>query len=170
MLAFIVLLVALAALLLPSRDRRLPANLAFSLLDGRVTSLAALRGRPVLVAFWATTCVPCVEEIPDLIRLYREFRPLGLEVIAVSMPYDPPLQVQRFMQQYSLPYPVALDVSGEVAQAFGGVDFIPTTFMLDAEGIVLFRRTGKLDLTRTRQAIRRSIPKTGSATAPPVDS
>lgn len=158
-LVFIAMLVALAAWLLPSRTLQPPADLQFTLLDGGTTSLAALRGRPVLVAFWATTCVPCIEEVPDLVRLYREFRPRGLELIAVTMPYDPPLQVQRFVEQRGLPYHVALDLSGAVGRAFGGVGFIPTSFLLDADGNVLFRRTGKLDIHRTRQLLERSALK-----------
>lgn len=166
MLVLVVLLVGLAAWLLPSRALQPPARLSFTLLDGNTTSLAALRGRPVLVAFWATTCIPCVEEIPELVRLYREYQPRGLEIIAVAMPYDPPLQVQRFVQKRDLPYPVALDLSGSIGRAFGGVDFIPTSFLLDAHGNVLFRRTGKLDLRRTRQALERSALKPTHASTP----
>lgn len=165
-LAFIVALGALAAWLLPSRELRPPANLSFTLLGGQVTSLAALRGRPVLIAFWSTTCVPCIEEVPDLVRLYREYHRRGLEIIAVSAPYDPPVQVQRFTQEHSLPYPVALDISGEVGRAFGGIDFIPTTFMLDVDGDVVFRRTGRLDAHRMRRLLERSFPKVPAPTAP----
>lgn len=165
-LVFIAMLVALAAWLLPSRALQPSANLRFTLLDGGTTSLAALRGRPVLVAFWATTCVPCIEEVPDLVRLYREFHPRGLELIAVTMPYDPPLQVQRFVEERSVPYRVALDLSGAVSRAFGGVEFIPTSFLLDADGNVLFRRTGKLDVRRTRQLLERSALKPIRSPAP----
>lgn len=156
-LGFIVALVALAAWLLPSRELQPSPDLQLSLLDGRVIQLAALHGHPALIAFWATTCVPCIEEMPDLIDLYREFRPRGLELIAVTMPYDPPLRVQRFAETHDMPYPVALDVSGKVGKAFGGVDFIPTTFLLDAQGNVVFRRTGKLDIARTRRLLERAL-------------
>lgn len=164
-LGFIVVLAALAAWLLPSRELHPRADVDFQLLDGRTTSLKALRGHPALIAFWATTCLPCIREIPDLVKLYQEFEPRGLRMIAVTLPYDPPSQVLHFVQQHRLPYPVALDISGEVGRAFGGVSFIPTTFMLDANGNVLFRRTGRLDLGRTREVLERLIPEKSSMPA-----
>lgn len=152
-LGLIIALATLAAWLLPDQKPSPPADLPFTLLDGRTLTLRELRGRPVLVAFWATSCPPCVEEVPDLIALYGELRPRGLELIAVAMPYDPPLQVQRFVRQYDLPYPVALDVTGKVVQGFDGVDFVPTAFLLDPAGDVVYRQVGKLDIDRARIAL-----------------
>jgi peroxiredoxin len=160
-LSLIIIFALLAVLLLPLQKSRPPADLTFTLLDGRTLSLAELRGRPVLIAFWATSCAPCVEELPDLMRLYRELQPRGFELVAVAMPYDPPLQVQAFAQQHSVPYPIALDVMGKAAQAFGGVDFIPTAFLLNPAGDVVLRHTGKLDIAQTRPAIEsllKSVP------------
>ena len=63
---------------------------AIATIDGRSFDAAALRGRPVLVTFWSTTCVVCLREMPDLEALYRRLSPRGFEIIAVSMPWDPP--------------------------------------------------------------------------------
>lgn len=152
-LGFIAVLAALAALLLPREQPDLPAELGFKLLDGRATSLAELRGRPVLVVFWATSCAPCVEQVPDLIQLYRDLQPQGFELVAVAMPHDPTLQVQRFVHQYEIPYAVTVDVAGGAARAFGDVDFIPAAFLLDTVGEIVLRQTGKLDIERTRRFI-----------------
>ena len=152
-LGLIFALAALLAWLLPSQQPDPPGELKFTLLDGRTLTLAELRGRPVLVAFWATSCAPCVEEVPDFIQLYRDYRPRRFELIAVAMPYDPPLHVQKFVQQHDVPYPVALDLPGEAAKVFGGVDFIPQAFLLNTSGEIVYRQVGKLDLERVQRLL-----------------
>lgn len=134
------------------------ADAEFQLLDGRKITLASLRGRPVLVAFWATNCKPCIEELPDLITLYKELHPRGFELIAVAMPYDPPLHVQTFVQKQNVPYPVALDVEGKIVRAFDGVPYVPMAFILDANGKIAYQQTGKLDIAKARRIIERGLP------------
>lgn len=158
-LSLIIALAAVLAWLLPGQKPNPPATLNFTLLDGNKVSLADLRGRPVLVAFWATSCAPCVEELPDLIQLYRELRPRGFEMLAVAMPYDPPLQVQNFIRQHAVPYPIAVDVRSEIAQAFGGIDFVPTAFVLDPAGDVVYRQVGRLDIERARRVLEPFLQK-----------
>lgn len=135
---------------------RMPAETEFTLLDGNRTTLKQLRGQPVLINFWSITCPPCVEEIPDLVRLYREWHPQGLKLIAVAMPYDPPLQVQEFVKRQELPYPVALDVQGKVSKAFG-VANVPTTFIIDPNGVTELNYTGRLDIAKTQRTISRYL-------------
>lgn len=143
------------ALLLPSATP--PSETEFTLLDGRKISLQSLRGRPVLVSFWATTCPPCVEELPDLIRLYQEWHPLGLELVAVAMPYDPPILVQEFVQRRGVPYPVALDIDGKVTRAFGGVPYVPAAFLIAPNGNVVLSYTGRLDIAKARRIISKYL-------------
>jgi peroxiredoxin len=152
-LALIIVIALLAAWWLPSKLPAPPPELRFTLLDGRVLTLAELRGRPVLLAFWATSCVPCIQELPDLIQLYRELRPRGLELVGVAMPYDPPLHVQMLVRKHQVPYPIALDVSGQITRAFDGVSFIPTAYLLDPQGRIIDRHVGKLDIERARRLI-----------------
>jgi len=130
----------------------------FPLLDGGKTSLAELRGKPVLVAFWATSCKPCVEELPDLVKLYKELHPKGFELIAVAMPYDPPLNVQIFVRERKVPYPVALDVEGKIVRAFDGVPYVPMAFILDTNGKIAYQQAGKLDIAKARRIIERELP------------
>ena len=148
--ALIAVLAAAVTLLLPGRKTAAP-DVSFTLLDGRTATLQQWRGRPVLVAFWATSCAPCVEELPDLLQLYRELNPQGLEFVAVAMPYDPPLAVQNFARQFGVPYPIALDVSGEVVRAFRDIEVIPTALLIDPTGAIVFRAVGKLDTVRVRR-------------------
>jgi peroxiredoxin len=150
-----VVFVAVVALALPTHRAPPPGDLRLILLDGRTTTLADLRGRPVLVAFWATSCAPCIEELPDLVSMYEELRPRGLEIVAVAMPYDPPLHVQTFVRDRRVPYPVALDVEGNVVRAFNGVPYVPSAFLLDPQGRVIYEKVGKLDIA---EVIRVLLP------------
>ena len=119
--------------------------ISISTIDGRSFDDTAIDGRPVLVTFWSTTCLVCLGEMPDLETLYRRLSPRGFEIIAVSMPWDPPDEVVRLARARELPYPVALDVTGTIARAFGDVSVTPTHFLIGPGGEVAFRRTGALD-------------------------
>ena len=119
--------------------------ISISTIDGRSFDGAALDGRPVLVTFWSTTCRACLKEMPHLEALYRRLSPRGFEIIAVSMPWDPPDEVVRLARARALPYPVGLDVDGAIARAFGDVPATPTHFLIGPGGEVAFRRTGTLD-------------------------
>lgn len=143
----------------PASLLRSVGNVEFQLLDGRKVTPAELRGKPVLVAFWATNCKPCIEELPDLIKLYNELRPRGFELIAVAMAYDPPFHVQTFVQKQNVPYPVALDVEGKIVRAFDGVPYVPMAFVLDTNGKIAHQQTGKLDIAKARRIIERELPK-----------
>jgi peroxiredoxin len=158
--SLIAVIAASAALLLPGLRLRSAPAVSFTLLDGRAVEFAQLRGRPVLIAFWATSCAPCVAELPDLVKLYRDLHPRGLELIAVAMPYDPPLHVQAFVRDHAVPYPVALDVGGVVWRAFDEVKFVPTTFLFDPQGEMIFRYVGKLDIARARRLVAPFLDQT----------
>jgi peroxiredoxin len=148
------------ALLSPSSAP--PPETEFTLLDGRQVTLRSLRGRPVLVSFWATTCQPCVEELPDLIRLYNDWHALGFELIAVAMPYDPPALVQEFVQHRGLPYSVALDVQGKLTTAFGGVPYVPAAFLIAPNGNIVMNSTGRLDTDKARRIMAKYLKGTAS--------
>ena len=148
------------ALLLPSSAP--PPETEFTLLDGRKVTLRSLRGRLVLVSFWATTCRPCIEELPYLIRLYNDWHALGFELIAVAMPYDPPALVQEFVQRRGLPYSVALDVQGKLTSAFGGVPYVPAAFLIAPNGNIVLNSTGRLDTDKARRIIAKYLKGTAS--------
>ena len=161
LLAVLTVIAALAwaaSQLFPSASA--PSGTEFVLLDGRKLSLRALRGRPVLVNFWATTCAPCMDELPDLVQLYEKWHPLGFELIAVAMPYDPPSLVQDFVRRHAVPYPVALDVDGRITQAFDGVSFVPVTYLVAPNGKIALRYTGRLDIVKTRRIIMKYLQGT----------
>lgn len=149
--AFAVLVLALAAFLWfsPSGAKVAPPA-TFTLLDGRTLDLAALRGRPVLVTFWATTCPGCVAEMPHLVELYRDLHGRGLEIVGVAMEYDPPAQVREMVARRNVNYPIALDSDGALARAFGDVRLTPTHFVIDPQGRIVQQKLGELDLAALR--------------------
>jgi peroxiredoxin len=149
----IIMLMFLATYWFSSGRLVIAPTLAFKIVDGHTFKLSQFQGQPVLVVFWATTCPSCVKEIPHLIELYQELAPQGLEIIAVSMAYVPPSQVMEMRQHKQIPYPIALDVDGKVAMAFGDVQQTPTTFLINPQGEIEQRITGKLNLAQIRTTL-----------------
>lgn len=130
-------------------------NVSFKTIKGENIDMLTLKGKPVLVTFWSTDCPGCIEEIPDLIRLHQQFSPQGLTIVAVAMDYDPPNQVLAMAAAKQLPYEVALDPSGSLAQSFGNVQLTPTTFLIDKTGNIVLQKTGVFDLTDMQQRLAR---------------
>ncbi len=129
----------------------------FTTLDGKQLSLEQLRGKVVLVNFWATSCPGCVKEMPDMIEAYRDYKDKGFEIVAVAMSYDPPNYVANFVQTRQLPFPVSLDVTGEHARAFGDVQLTPTSFLIGKDGSVLDQKLGELDFDKLRAQLDKEL-------------
>lgn len=137
----------------PEGLKRAP-DVALRTLDGDEIKLAELRGKPVLVTFWATSCPGCVKEIPHLIELYQEFGPRGLQLVAVAMSYDPPDHVLAMRDTRQIPYPIALDIKGEAARAFGDVRLTPTSFLIAPDGRIVRQKIGEMEMADVRAQIR----------------
>ncbi len=155
-LALAVVLAVAAIWFMPAGLRQAPP-LVGQTLDGRTLTLEQLHGKPVLVTFWATTCPSCVEEMPHLIELYREFNPKGLEIIGVAMAYDPPEQVRAMAAKRQIPYPIVLDTQARIARAFDNVRLTPTSVLVSPEGNIVQYRLGLLDLPKLRETIREML-------------
>ncbi len=117
----------------------------FVSIKGEKIATADLHGKVVLVNFWATDCVVCVKEMPQIVATYNKFHAQGFETIAVAMRHDPPNYVLAYVAQNKLPFKVALDPMGELARAFGDVKLTPTTFIIDRQGRIIKRIVGELD-------------------------
>ncbi len=99
-------------------------------LDGRQISSRDWQGKATIVNFWATWCGPCLEEIPDLIRLQARY-PDHLQIIGVSMDEGPVEDVKEFVREHGMNYPVVM-TTPELQRSFPGVFALPTSFILDA--------------------------------------
>jgi peroxiredoxin len=144
------LLVSLAILI---HNRNNAPDLTFTTIEGKKISMADLKGKVVIVNFWATDCLACVTEMPALVNTYQQYQKKGLEIIAVAMPYDPPAQVLNYVTQKKLPFPVMHDGLAEITQKFGNVDLTPTTFIFDKQGKQLQRTIGALDFVKLNQLL-----------------
>jgi len=159
MVLFVVLAGVLAvAVMWVSRQHSAPA-VTFTTLAGKPIALRDLRGKVVLVNFWATTCAVCARELPDIVATYRTYAPRGLEVIAVAMPYDRPDWVVDYVHRRQPPFTVALDYDGTVSRAFGGIDGTPTAFLIDKQGTIVRRTIGAPDFGQLGEDIRRELDR-----------
>ncbi len=128
-------------------------DVSYVTVRGQQLRLSELRGRAVLMTFWASDCRPCLAEIPELDQLQREWSTPGLEVIAVAMQYDLPSRVWALVEAARIPYQVVLDSSGALATAFGGISGVPTTFLIAPDGTIHDRWSGPLDFARVRRRL-----------------
>ncbi|RMG34036.1 MAG: TlpA family protein disulfide reductase [Gammaproteobacteria bacterium] len=129
-----------STLLNPYPEGVMAPPLRLPLLGGGSKNLEALRGRPVLVNFWAVWCPPCVEELPSLQRLRDKRRAAGLEILAVEVG-DAPAKVEEFLANKAVDFPVLLDPQGN-ALARWGVHAFPTTFVIDRQGRIRYAGFG----------------------------
>jgi peroxiredoxin len=134
-------------------------EISFKTIDGRQLTMASLRGNPVLVTFWATTCPGCIKEMPHLVNLYHELRHSGFEIIGVAMAYDPPNQVMEMVERRKIPYPITLDIDGSLARAFNYVTLTPTSFLVAPDGQIVQHEIGEMNIKKLREQIENLLPQ-----------
>ena len=123
-------------------------------LDGRELSAASLRGKVVILNFWATWCPPCRAEIPDLIALQEKYRD-HLVVIGVSEDEGGPEVVRQFVARQKINYPIVM-MTAELEKMFPGISALPTSFILDRESRIVQKHVGMLT-PRTTEYETRSL-------------
>lgn len=114
-------------------------------LQGKVWRLSELRGRAVVLNFWATWCPPCRAEMPSLQQLAEIYGPEKLVVLAVNVS-EGPRRINQYVQASGLTLPVLLDANGEIARQWGA-NVLPTTILIDAAGRPRQRLRGEVDWT-----------------------
>jgi peroxiredoxin len=148
-----------------------PVSLEFTSLDGREVDLAKLKGKVVLVDFWATDCSFCVKELPRVKAAYDQFHGMGLEVIGISCDTDRE-KLSRYIQEKGLPWPQYFDgksqTENKIAQAFG-VDGIPHMFLVDKKGYLRFDDVRASDRYHRRDDTTSMEDKITKLLAEPVD-
>lgn len=110
-------------------------------LDGKNLKLSDLRGKAVLLNFWATYCGPCKIEMPWFVELQKEYGPQGFQIIGVAMDDASTEEIAKFAKQMGVNYPVLIG-KDSVADSYGGVSVLPTTFFIDRDGKLFAREFG----------------------------
>lgn len=155
-----VMLSASLATLAACSPRTAAPQFDYTLLDGSRASSRDLRGRVVLVSFWATSCAPCVRAMPQQVETFRRYQARGLQTLAVAMRHDAPARVAEFAQRRELPFAVVIDNTGAIAAAFGDVQSTPTAFLIGADGMLIQRYDGEIKV----EALHRQLDKLLAAT------
>lgn len=130
-------------------------KISFTDIDGQTHSTSNYMGKPVLVVFWATDCPGCIEEMPQLKKIYKEYAPKGLQILAVAMPYDSAEQVTAMRSAKQLPYPIVWDKSGKITQAFENVRVTPTHFLIAPDGEIIMRKIGALNMNSFSEKLKK---------------
>jgi thiol-disulfide isomerase/thioredoxin len=110
-------------------------------LDGNVVSSDQFKGKVVVVDFWATWCPPCRAEIPGYVSLQQKYAKDGLVIVGVSVDQDPPAKVKKWVDAHNVSYTIVMQ-DDDVTTAFGGMDAIPTTFLIDRDGNIRDKKVG----------------------------
>ena len=133
-----------------------PAS-TFVLLDGSSQTTADMKGKVTLVNFWATSCTTCVAEMPQIVSTYDKYKAKGYDTLAVAMQYDPPSYVVNFAETRKLPFKVAIDNTGKVAQAWGDVKLTPTTYIVDKQGQIVKKYVGAPNFDELHKLIEKLL-------------
>lgn len=118
-------------------------------LDGKTYRLSSLKGKVVLINFWATWCKYCIKENPSLDRLYKKFKDDGFIVLGISVDRSD-LTVENFLQKHPVSYPVLMDSKGEVFVKTYTVIGIPVTFMINKDGYIINKLMGGQDFDSSK--------------------
>jgi len=132
-------------------------DVTFSGLSGEKVSMQSLRGKVVMVNFWATSCTTCVKEMPQMVETYNKYKDKGLDFVAVAMSYDPPNYVMNYAETRKLPFKVALDTQGDVAKSFDDVKLTPTTYVIDKDGKIIKRYVGEPDFAALHKLLEKAL-------------
>lgn len=139
-----------------SPDLRAPQK-TFVSITGETLSFDQLKGKVVLVNFWATSCTGCIAEMPHLMAAHHRFANKGYETVAIAMSYDRPDYVINFTKTRGLPFKIALDHDGKLAEAFGGIVGTPTSFLLDKQGRIIQKFVGAPDFAALDKSIEQQL-------------
>ncbi|HEX9121454.1 MAG TPA: TlpA disulfide reductase family protein [Terriglobales bacterium] len=137
------------------RDTRSSASQAPALtlvdLSGNKIDTSSYAGDVVLINFWAAWCTPCAEEVPQLVALQDKYRAQGFRVIGISME-DRDSALRDFYRKYRMNYPVAAG-SEKIAESYGGILGLPTTFLIGRDGRIRAKYPGLADFAKLEQEI-----------------
>ena len=132
--------------------------------QGKTLKLSSLKGKAVLVNFWATWCEPCKIEMPWLIDLQKKYGPQGLQIVGISMDDTDEKTISEFARKMGVNYPVVIGTE-KVAELYGGVDGMPTLFFVDRSGKITDYELGLKSLSTIEDNIKKSLGSSVNASS-----
>lgn len=132
-------------------EARAAPEFAVTTMSGEMLTMSELRGKVVLVNFWATWCPYCRHEMPDMERFYNDYKAKGFEIVALSLD-DDPMAVYRFMKQEKYGFPAAMS-TGHINAQFGDVTKLPTSFVVDKNGQIRKKVSGQVHYGRLEDLV-----------------
>jgi cytochrome c biogenesis protein CcmG/thiol:disulfide interchange protein DsbE len=154
-LALLMPLAVLAPLACAQTGKQAP-NFSLQTGSGSTVELAKLKGKVVVVNFWATWCGPCRVEIPGFVSVYEKYKNKGLEIVGISLDQKGWSALRPFIERNKITYPVVLD-NGEVASRYGDIRSIPTTFIVDRKGNIVDTHIGSMDAISFEKLVKKYI-------------
>lgn len=133
------------------QERKAAPNFLLELPGGGALSIEGLRGKVVMLDFWASWCQPCRDEAPVLAQVYREYRERDVEFVGVNL-WDNPGDAELFLQEQGHEYPNGIDAEGKIAISYG-VRGIPEKFFITRDGLIARKFTGPMNPDLLRQIL-----------------
>ena len=155
-LLFVLLALLVLFFLSLTANKKVP-EIRVTSVTGEAFQLYQVKNNFTIINFWATDCPGCIKEMPGLAATYNQFRGQGLEIIAVSMSYDPPNHVLNFTQKNKIPFPVVLDIDGQIAQSFENIRLTPTSILIDKNGKIIDKVIGELDFNKLNALLKKHL-------------
>jgi len=127
-------------------------------LVGEEVTSAQFQGKVMLLNFWATWCGPCRSEIPDFIKIYKKYQKDGLEIVGIAVSSGSTVQIQKFVDKWGINYPILTGDEKylqDLTNKYGGIFGIPTTFLIDRQGVIREKWVG----ARTEKVFLAGIEK-----------
>lgn len=145
-----------SAPLYPAQNKATAEDFSVQLVNGEQFRLSDQKGKVVLLNIWATWCAPCLEETPELVDLYVEYRDQGLEILGVSIDEQGRSVVDPFIEKYEVNYPIVID-DGTIMDKYGPTMGIPTTYIIGKEGDLEYFAVGAVTIKELEPRIQKLL-------------
>ena len=132
-------------------------NLKVSSTKGETMMIYDKNYKFTIINFWATDCPGCIKEIPQLADTYNKYKKQGIQIIAVSMFYDPPSQVLNFIKKNDIPFPVVIDADNKIAQRFENIRLTPTSVLINQKGQIIDQIVGEIDFDNLEKLLSKNL-------------